>query len=99
VIEAKVLAAEILSELDDDLFEQARLQHYAMMTHYVERQPGFAQDADVGAMSQSPRLDWFANDACDQITTTIGFLEPVRRRGAAGRNGLDPEHGCTGNHR
>jgi hypothetical protein len=83
VIEAKVIAAETLSDLDDDLFEQVRLQHHAMMSHYIERQPGFAQDPDVGAMFPSPTLDWLANDACDQITTTIGFLELARRRGAA----------------
>jgi hypothetical protein len=82
VIEAKVIAAETLSDLDDDLFEQVRLQHHAMMNHYIERQPGFAQDPDVGAMFPSPTLDWLANDACDQITTTIGFLELARRRGA-----------------
>jgi hypothetical protein len=85
VIEAKVVAASILDDLDDDLFEQARLQHHAMMAHYVEQQPGFAQDPDIGETFQSPTLDWLANNACDQITTTIGFLELARRRGMAHR--------------
>ncbi len=85
VIEAKVLAAEIIAELDDDFFEQARLQHHAMMAHYVERLPGFAQDPVVGGGFDAPTLDWLANNACDQITTTIGFLELARRRGLADR--------------
>ena len=83
VIEAKVLAAGIIDDLDADLFEQARLQHHAMMEHYIEHQPGFAQDPDVGTTFQQPTPDWLANNACDQITTTIGFLELARRRGAA----------------
>jgi hypothetical protein len=86
VIEAKALAASILDDLDDDLFEQARLQHHAMMAHYVEQQPGFAQDPDIGETFQSPTLDWLANNACDQITTTIGFLELARRQGTAHRS-------------
>ncbi len=99
VIEAKVLGVEILSDLDDDLFEQARLRHHETMAQYSERQPGFAQHPEIGAWFEAPTLDWLANNACDHITTTIGFLELARRQGAAGRNGLDPEHGCTGNHR
>jgi hypothetical protein len=86
VIEAKVLAAQVLGDLDDDLFEHARLQHHAVMAHYIERQPGFAQDPGVGAMFPSPTLDWFANEACDQITTTIGFLELARHQGGAGHS-------------
>jgi hypothetical protein len=83
VIEAKVVAAQVLGDIDDDLFERARLQHHAMMGHYIERQPGFAQDPDIGAIFPAPTLDWFANEACDQITTTIGFLELARRQGGA----------------
>jgi hypothetical protein len=87
VVEAKVVAASILDDLNDDYFEHARLQHYAMMAHYVERQPGFAQHPDVGSIFQTPTLDWLANNACDQITTTIGFLELARRRGRAPQAG------------
>lgn len=85
VIEAKVLTAGILNDLDDGFFERSRLQRRRMMAHYMEHQPGFAQDREVGAMFKSPTLDWLANNACDQITTTIGFLELARRRGAADR--------------
>jgi hypothetical protein len=84
VIEAKVVAAEILSELEDDVFEQARLQHHEAMARYIDRQPGFAAHPEVGALFDSPTFEWLANNACDQITTTIGFLELARRRGSAG---------------
>ena len=83
VIEAKVLAVEILNDLDDDLFEHARLRHHETMAQYSERQPEFAQHPEIGAWFEAPTLDWLANNACDHITTTIGFLELARRRANA----------------
>ena len=77
-----LVGAQTIPELDDDGFETARIAHHQTMAAYLAQQPNFARDADIGQMFDTPTLDWLANNACTQITSTIGFLELARRQGA-----------------
>jgi hypothetical protein len=82
VTEATLVGAQTIPHLAEEQFETARLAHHQTMAGYLQQHQEFARDPDIGQIFDTPTLDWLANNACSQITTTIGFLELARQRGA-----------------
>jgi hypothetical protein len=82
VTEATVVGAQTIPTLPEDEFEAARLAHHQHMRTYMTRHAEFARDPEIGAMFEDPTDQQLVNDACQHITTLIGFLELARRRGA-----------------
>jgi len=80
--EAMHVGAQTIPNLEDAGFETARVAHHQTMAAYLAQQPDFARDPDIGQIFDTPTMDWLANNACTQITSTIGFLELARRQGA-----------------
>jgi len=82
VTEATVVGAQTIKTLPEAEFEAARLAHHQHMRTYMARHHELARDPEIGTMFEDPTDERLVNDACQHITTLIGFLELARRRGA-----------------
>jgi hypothetical protein len=90
VTEATVVGAHTIKTLPEEDFEAARLAHHQHMRTYMARHAQLARDPEIGTMFEDPTDERLVNDACQHITTLIGFLELARRRG-----GRQPEAAAT----
>jgi len=82
VTEATVVGAQTIKTLPEEQFEAARLAHHQHMRTYMAHHAELARDPEIGAIFEDPTDQRLVNDACQHITTLIGFLELARRRGA-----------------
>jgi hypothetical protein len=74
-IEARLTALDRLDALDDGVFEDARLAHHRHLAEYIEQQPTFAREREIGAMFEPVTLQRLFNSACIDALTILGFLE------------------------
>jgi len=79
-IEARLTALDRLDALEDWAFEDARLAHHRHLAEYVELQPKFARDREIGAMFEPITLEGLFSSACIDTLTIFGFLELARKR-------------------
>lgn len=79
-IEARVTASRELDGLEGEAFERARVAYRASIRGYVQEQPGFALDPDLGHLHRPLTLDFLANQACYSLMTLIGLDLLARRR-------------------
>jgi hypothetical protein len=78
IIDARLTAIAEFSVLDDQAFEDARLAHHRHLDDYIERQPEFACDREVGAIFEPVTVEHLLKNACIDTLTILGFRELAR---------------------
>lgn len=82
-IEARLTALDRLDTLDEQVLEDARLTHDRHLAEYIELQPAFAGDREIGAIFEPVTLERLFNSACIDTLTIVGFLELAREQNPA----------------
>jgi hypothetical protein len=66
-----------LDALDDSLFEWARFMYLTMLPQYLQDQPQFAADPELGKLFTRPDINELVNNACTSLIATIGLARAV----------------------
>jgi hypothetical protein len=75
MVEARLTALDRLDAIPEQAFEDARLAHSQGLAGYIQLQPEFARDREVGAMFQPITLNRLFNSACIDTVSILGLLE------------------------
>ena len=66
-----------LDVLDDSLFEWARFMYLTTLQLYMQDQPHFAADPELGKLFTRPDINELVNNACTSLIATIGLARAV----------------------